>query len=241
MSFKRVVLMVILAFLWVPAAALADGVNFGFGSGQMNAGGAALTNTIAGGGLPSTLALVIRAPNPPGPSFGSIGSNLGTVQMTTGTAFGATATQVFFGSGGAVIVTSNSNFATLTGGAVPAATTLFSGSFTGTTTWTQLTFPTPACSANPTCLNSFNFSFSLLGPVAGTINPALISFLNLGTSTGGSGFLFTLTMSFIGPSAITGSIETGHISLTVPEPGTLALFGTGLVGLAGLLRRKLIS
>jgi hypothetical protein len=35
----------------------------------------------------------------------------------------------------------------------------------------------------------------------------------------------------------TGFAETSSIS-TVPEPGTLALIGTGLVGLASIVRRR---
>jgi len=34
-------------------------------------------------------------------------------------------------------------------------------------------------------------------------------------------------------------LSSGDTSLSVPEPGTLSLFGTGLIGLAGVIRRKL--
>jgi len=34
-------------------------------------------------------------------------------------------------------------------------------------------------------------------------------------------------------------LASGDTSLSVPEPGTLSLFGTGLIGLAGVIRRKL--
>lgn len=39
----------------------------------------------------------------------------------------------------------------------------------------------------------------------------------------------------------TGPIGTGTPTSPVPEPGSLALFGTGILGMAGYLRRKLLS
>jgi hypothetical protein len=55
-----------------------------------------------------------------------------------------------------------------------------------------------------------------------------ISTLVITTSNGSAGFLALDDVTFASPAA-------------VPEPGTIALLGTGLLGLAGAARRKFVS
>jgi len=96
---------------------------------------------------------------------------------------------------------------------------IFNGSFSGPVTWTLVTL------ANGT------HNYTLQGSIKGawyngaTVNGATIQ-LTINTGKG-----------YFGGSTMISSGDT-NIS-TVPEPGTLGLLGTGLIGLAGALRRKL--
>ena len=101
---------------------------------------------------------------------------------------------------------------------------LFQGTFTGPVQWFAV-------------FNSHgrggkgNWTYVLYGNVTGTLS-------NGSTATGG-----TVQVTFDVPSGQKFSkgvlLAGGKTTVTVPEPGTLGLLGTGLLGIAGLVRRKM--
>jgi len=202
---KRVVLMAVLA-LALPLAAFAGDVDF------TNTGGT-LTGTSAGLTLTGSELTVVDGLG----GLGVVtGGTLGGLTFSTGAlTSGNLTTGATFAAGGSFTITGNGK------GGIPTGV-IFSGSFSGPVSWTEVTTPGP----------NGSIYYILTGAVSGTWY----------TGAAVNGATTQITFS-AGKSGFTGSVALGSgdtiITTTVPEPGTLGLLGTGLVGLAGVVRKKL--
>ncbi len=171
------------------------------------------TDVLSNSGDPSVLTEVSAVL---GSGSTTIQGSLGTVDFTTGTWNESTQS---FDPGGSITITSNGT------GGLPAGV-IFSGTFTGQGTWTLVSY------ANGTSEWIFQST------VTGTASPELLAALGLSSDT--SNITATITITFNASTGI-GTVEFGSIVSQAPEPGTLALLGVGLGGIATARLRRLRS
>jgi hypothetical protein len=151
-------------------------------------------------------------------------STLGYLSFTTGAleSGSVSAGGVFSSTGSTFTITGLGKWlAGLTGSSPHGKMTLFTGSFVGPIDWTLISQSGP------------KDTYALTGDVKGVLwNGATVNLkatediLILSAAQGAKGI---------------GHITLGNTQLAIPEPGTLSLFGTGLVGIAGIFRRKLLG
>lgn len=149
-----------------------------------------------------------------------INGTLGTVSFKTGAmSIGTLGTSGTFLAGGSFTISGNGSKGMGTG-------VLFTGTFTGPVSWVG-TF-------NQAGNNGLGaWTYVLKGTVSGM--------LNNGSPAQGATVQFTFDVSKGQPFSKSVRLNQGLTTVTVPEPGTLGLLGTGLLGLAGLVRRKIKS
>jgi len=143
---------------------------------------------------------------------GLITGDLGSVTFTTGAlGSGSLGQGGTFAAGGSFVISGNGT------NGVPSGV-IFQGNFATPVTWTLTTL------ANGT--HSYTLTCVITGTMAGVSVNGVTVQLSLNT---GHGF-YTGSMDIAGGNTTIGS---------VPEPSSLALFGTGALGLFGMMRRKL--
>ena len=186
-------------------------VSFATSGTDFSNSGGTLSGTTAGLSLTGSTLIAVTGFN----GGGIVTGDLGSVTFTTGAlTSGSLAMGGSFASGGTFTIDGNGT------GGLPNGV-LFSGTFSGPVSWILTTL------ANGT------HNYTLTGVVSGTMGSIAVNGVSVQlTVNTGKGF-------FNGSTTISGGDTT--LSTAVPEPSTLALFGTGALAFAGAARRKLFA
>ncbi len=196
--------------LAVLALALPTAVFAGSSVDYTNSGGT-LSGSASGLTLTGSTLVVVNGLNGGGLLTGA---NLGALSFGTGAMISGSLKDggTFSATGSWFTITGNGTNGVPTG-------TLFTGTFDGNVTLTLL----------PTLANGTH-DYMLSGNLSGMTGS--------GFSTVGSTVQLTINT---GKGFFNGmtTISSGDTNIVVPEPGSLGLLGTGLIGLAGVVRRKL--
>jgi hypothetical protein len=207
---KRI-LSLMLLLLSLPIAALANDIDF------TNAAGT-LTGSTSGLSLSGSALIAINGPT------GMLTGDLGSLTFSTGGLMtGSLETGGTFAGGGSFVITGNGT------NGIPNGV-IFSGSFSGPLTWVVIT------------LADGSHNYSLTGTLQGNWFPLKGTWFTGQTVYGaavqlttnvGKGWFGSSTTISSGDTAITGNGLT-----FVPEPGSMLFFGTGILGVAGLMRHR---
>jgi len=206
---RRVVWMVLLA-LALPLSAIADS------SDQVDFGNTGGTLTGSDAGMSLSGSILTSVVNYDG--LGTItGNNLGSLSFTTGALIsGNLQTGATFAGGGSFQIATNGTDGLPDG-------VIFTGSFSGDVLWKRY------------ILGNGLTEYTLTGPISGILVEG-----NQNVAVVGLTIQLTVSVGQGSHDVISIMIAGGNTNLTpVPEPGTLGLLGTGLIGIAALVRQKL--
>src|SRR5215472_16844798 len=207
---NRIFSLLLLAFS-LPTTAFANTIDFTNAAGSLNGSASGLS-------LNGSALIAINSPS------GMLTGILGSLTFSTGAlTSGSLETGGTFAGGGSFVITGNGT------NGIPNGV-IFSGSFSGPLTWTVIT------------LADGSHNYSLTGTLQGNWFPLKGTWftgqtvygaaVQLTTNVGRGWFGSSTTLSS-GDTAISGNGLT-----FVPEPGSMLFFGTGILGVAGLMRHR---